>query len=293
MPLSDVLVHYPAFFIGTIGLLGLVVGSFLNVVIHRLPMMMEREWRQQAAEILDLELETQSGVFNLAVPRSRCPKCNHQVRPWENIPVVSWVLLRGRCSSCSDSISVRYPLVELAIGLISAAVAFKFGYGVPCFAVLLLVWACVALAMIDIDHQFLPDSIVQPWIWLGLLASYLGMVTSLESSFIGVVTGYLSFALPAWLYSKVAGRTAMGAGDYKVMALFGAWLGWQMLPVIFLLSSIAAAIFGVILGRRRDEPYPFGPFIIVAGLVALFFGHDLYAWYAHAKGIRIDEAFFK
>lgn len=284
---------YPTFFIGAVGILGLLVGSFLNVLIYRLPIMMERECQQQAREILNLEDGSPSVVFNLAWPRSRCPGCGHQVRAWENIPVLSWVMLRGRCSSCRQPISVRYPIIEILSALISCLVAARFGYGLACLSVLLLVWGSIAVALIDFDRQLLPDSIVQPGIWIGLGVGYLGILTSLGSSFLGAIFGYLSFAVPAWAYSKVRGRTGMGDGDFKLMALFGAWLGWQMLPVIFILSSIAAAIAGVALCRMRDEPYPFGPFIIAAGLVALFFGHDLYAWYAHANGIRIGDAFFE
>jgi leader peptidase (prepilin peptidase)/N-methyltransferase len=292
MSASELSLLYPAFFIGAVGLLGLLVGSFLNVLVYRLPIMMEREWQSQAREVLSLEADTQAEVFNLAQPCSRCPGCGHQVRPWENIPVLSWIMLRGRCSSCKQSISLRYPLVECFSALLSSLVAAKFGYGPTCLAMLVLAWGSIALVMIDFDHQLLPDSIVQPGIWIGLGIGYMGFLTSLSSSFIGVILGYLSFALPAWLYSKVTGRDGMGDGDFKLMALFGAWLGWQMLPLIFLLSSLAAAIAGVLLGRMRDESYPFGPFIIVAGFVALFFGHDLYAWYAHANGFRLDKSFF-
>lgn len=293
MSVSEVAQLYPTFYIGAVGVLGLLVGSFLNVLVYRLPIMMEREWQKQASDFLSLEVDRPSEVFSLARPCSRCPDCGHQVRPWENIPVVSWLILRGRCSFCRQSISARYPLIEIFSALISCLVAAKFGYSAACFAVLLLSWASIALAMIDLDHQLLPDSIVQPGIWIGLGLGYMGVLTSLGSSFIGAIVGYLSFAVPAWIYSKVRGRAGMGDGDFKLMALFGAWLGWQMLPIIFLLSSIAFAATGVVLVRKRDEPYPFGPFIIAAGMTALFFGHDLYSWYALANGIHIRGAFFE
>lgn len=283
----------PVLYVAAVALIGLLVGSFLNVVIHRLPVMMEREWQDQAREILNIKVDKSPEVFNLARPCSRCPGCGHQIRPWENMPILSWLMLRGRCSSCRVPISIRYPLIELSSALLSGLVAFKFGYGVQCLSVLLLVWLSIAVAMIDLDHQLLPDAIVQPAIWLGLGMGYLGVFTSLGSSLIGAVAGYLSFAVPAWVFAKVTGRVGMGDGDFKLMALFGAWLGWQMLPIIFLFASIAAVIVGVALRRLRNEPYPFGPFIVVAGLVALFFGHDLYAWYAHENGIHIGAAFFE
>lgn len=292
MSAIDVLAFYPWTFVSLVGLIGLLVGSFLNVVIYRLPVMMQRDWESQARALLCIEDGLQGEVFNLAFPASRCPGCTHKIRSWENIPLLSWAVLKGKCSSCKAPISARYPLIELIAGALSALVALKLGYSLSCLYALVLVWASIALFMIDFDHMLLPDSIVMPGIWLGLSAGYLGLFTSLENSFVGAVLGYLSFAFPSWLYSKLTGREGMGDGDFKLMALFGAWLGWQMLPLIFLISTVAAAIVGLTLSRMRSTPFAFGPFIIIAGIVALFFGHDLYTWYFQVNGLHIGATFF-
>jgi leader peptidase (prepilin peptidase)/N-methyltransferase len=292
MSAIDVLALYPWTFVSLVGLIGLLVGSFLNVVIYRLPVMMQRDGESQARAFLGFDDGSPGEVFNLAYPPSRCPGCTHKIRSWENIPLLSWAVLRGKCSSCNAPISARYPIIELAAGVLSTLVALKCGYSLACVFALFLMWACIALFMIDVDHMLLPDSIVMPGIWLGLCAGYFGLFTSLQNSFIGAVAGYLSFAIPAWLFTRLCGRDAMGAGDYKLMALFGAWLGWQMLPLIFLVSTVTAAIVGLTLARKRGGAFAFGPFIIIAGLVALFFGRDLSMWYFQANGLSIGATFF-
>lgn len=292
MSAISVLAFYPWTFVSLVGLIGLLVGSFLNVVIYRLPVMMQRDAESQARAYLGLDLGPRDKVFNLAFPRSCCPSCSHQIRSWENIPMLSWAMLRGRCSSCKAPISGRYPIIELATCVMSTFVAMRFGYRIDCFYALVLVWACIALFMIDVDHMLLPDAIVIPWIWIGLSAGYLEIFTSIQSSFVGAIAGYFLFAIPAWIYAMMTGREAMGVGDFKLMSLFGAWLGWQMLPLIFLISSIAAAIAGLVIARKGSVPFAFGPFIIIAAMVALFSGHDLYAWYFRINGLHMTANFF-
>ncbi len=257
-------------------LLGLLIGSFLNVVIYRLPIMMQREWRAQALEYLECPPEQISERFNLLLPSSRCPHCDHQIRSWENIPLISWLALRGKCSSCRAPISSRYPLVELACGLLSGYVAWHFGFTWEAGAMLLLTWGLVAMSMIDIDHQLLPDSLVLPLLWLGLILNNFGLFVSLESALWGAVAGYLSLWSVYWLFKLVTGKEGMGYGDFKLLAMLGAWGGWQVLPLTILLSSVVGAVLGTILLRvQRAEsstPIPFGPYLAIAGWIALLWG---------------------
>ncbi|WP_282615283.1 prepilin peptidase [Pseudomonas violetae] len=287
----DLLRIHPGAFAVMMGIVGLLFGSFLNVVIYRLPVMVQRELRRDARDVLDLELEIQPR-FNLAVPNSRCPCCDRAIRPWENLPVLSWLALRGRCSGCQAKISVRYPLIELATGLLSFITAWHFGYGPQCLFALVMVWGGIALFMIDIDTMLLPDCIVLPGIWLGMVSAYFSIFSSLDNALIGACVGYLAFAIPACVFSLITGRSGMGAGDFKLLALFGAWLGWQALPIIVLLSAVSGAIIGLITVRRGGEPYPFGPFIIVAGFLAMFYGHEIYAMCSHSTGVAIGAKFF-
>lgn len=288
----ELLEYYPVIFSILVGLVGLLVGSFLNVVVYRLPVMMNRAWEREAREILNLEPVLEP-AFSLATPNSRCPSCKHPIRPFENIPVVSWLALRGKCSKCKACISSRYPLVEIISGLLSLLTAWHFGYGAHTAFAVVLLWGGIALFLIDFDEMLLPDSIVLPGIWIGLIASYLNLFSTLENGLIGAVVGYLLLAVPAWIFSAVTGRQGMGSGDFKLLALFGGWLGWQALPLIVLLSTVSAAIIGVIAVRTRGEPYPFGPFIIAAGLLVLFFGHELYAFYSAMSGVSIGAKFFE
>jgi leader peptidase (prepilin peptidase)/N-methyltransferase len=268
----------PALFAGLVFLFSLLVGSFLNVVIHRLPRMMETEWHAQCAELRG-DIPVTAKPYNLAVPRSACPHCGHQITALENIPLLSWLWLRGRCSSCAASISARYPLVELLTALLSAAAAWKWGASVQTGGALLLIWTLVALAFIDFDTTLLPDSLTQPLLWLGLLFNLNGAYTHLPDAVIGAMSGYLVLWSVYWLFKLATGKEGMGYGDFKLLAAIGAWLGWQMLPVTLLLSSVVGAAIGiamiVLVKHDRRVPIPFGPYLAGGGLVALFFGADL------------------
>ncbi|MBU2011538.1 MAG: A24 family peptidase [Gammaproteobacteria bacterium] len=276
MMILELVASHVLAFVLSAALLGLLIGSFLNVVIYRLPIMMQREWRAQALEYLECPPEQISERFNLLLPSSRCPHCDHQIRSWENIPLVSWLALRGKCSSCRAPISSRYPLVELACGLLSGYVAWHFGFTWQAGAMLLLTWGLVAMSMIDIDHQLLPDSLVLPLLWLGLILNSFGLFVSLESALWGAVAGYLSLWSVYWLFKLVTGKEGMGYGDFKLLAMLGAWGGWQVLPLTILLSSVVGAVLGTILLRvQRAEsstPIPFGPYLAIAGWIALLWG---------------------
>ncbi len=268
----------PALFAGLVFVLGLLVGSFLNVVIHRLPKMMESEWQAQCAELRG-ETTPEIPRYNLWTPRSACPHCGRAITALENIPVLSWLWLRGRCAGCGVSISVRYPLVELLTAALSAAVAWKWGASVETAGALLLVWMLVALAFIDLDTTLLPDSLTLPLVWLGLLFNLGGHFASLPDAVIGAIAGYLVLWSVYWLFKLVTGKEGMGFGDFKLLAALGAWLGWQLLPVTLLLSSVVGAAVGIamILLVKHDHrvPIPFGPYLAGGGVVALFFGADL------------------
>lgn len=260
-------------------LLGLCIGSFLNVVIHRLPKMLEREWRLQCAELSGQTTPTEAAL-NLIYPRSHCPKCKHPIRVWENIPLISYfLLLRGRCASCQAPISARYPFIEAITAVLSAFCAWHFGPSWQAIGALLLVWALIALACIDLDTQLLPDAITLPLLWLGLLFNLQDCYTSLASAVIGAMAGYLSLWSVFWLFKLATGKEGMGYGDFKLLAALGAWLGWSMLPAIILLSSVVGALVGIslILFARhgRNTPIPFGPYLAAAGLIALFWGETL------------------
>lgn len=269
----------PLVFAVTAGLFGLMVGSFLNVVIHRLPKMMERDWHSQCAELRGEDPVSPAEPLSLATPRSRCPHCGHMITALENIPVLSWLFLRGKCSACKAPISFRYPLVEATTGLLSAYAAIHFGPGVAAIGAILLIWAMIALTGIDFDTQLLPDSITLPLIWLGLLFNLFGTFTTLSSAVIGAMAGYLSLWSVYWAFKLATGKEGMGYGDFKLLASIGAWLGWQMLPVTILLSSLVGAIVGVglivLVKRGRNVPIPFGPYLAAAGLLALFWGKEL------------------
>ncbi|MEX6501676.1 prepilin peptidase [Pseudomonas zhanjiangensis] len=271
-------------------LLGLLIGSFLNVVVYRLPLMMQRDWQAQAREILELPAPASTPTFNLILPNSRCPHCGHEIRPWENIPVISYLFLRGKCSSCKAPISLRYPLVELACGLLSAFVAWRFGLSWQAGGMLLLTWGLLAMSLIDTDHQLLPDSLVLPLLWLGLIANYFGLFTSLEAALWGAIAGYLSLWSVYWLFKLITGKEGMGYGDFKLLAMLGAWGGWQVLPLTILLSSLVGAVLGVIMLRLRNAatstPIPFGPYLALAGWIALLWGDQITASYLHFAGFR-------
>ncbi|WPO99310.1 A24 family peptidase [Pseudomonas sp. HR96] len=284
----DLLASSPLAFAVCALILGLLVGSFLNVVIHRLPKMLEREWQTQARDILKLPEEPKGPAYNLAVPHSACPHCGHRIRPWENLPLVSYIALRGRCSSCKAPIGRRYPIVELASGLISGFVAWHFGFGWQAGAFMLLSWGLLAMSLIDADHQILPDVLVLPLLWLGLILNTQALNASLVDAVWGAVAGYLSLWIVYWLFKLVTGKEGMGHGDFKLLAMLGAWGGWQVLPLTILLSSLVGAVLGVILLRLRDAqtstPIPFGPYLAIAGWIALLWGDQITASYMHFAG---------
>ncbi len=269
----------------SISILGLLVGSFLNVVIARLPVMLEAQWRSDCQEFLHVAPGEQPRErFNLVVPRSRCPQCGHQITALENVPILSYLVLRGRCSQCRNPISLQYPLVEALTGILSALIAWQFGLTWATGAALLFTWSLVALTVIDLHHQLLPDVIVFPLLWAGLLVSPLAMFSDAPaSSIVGAAAGYLSVWSVYWAFKLLTGKEGMGYGDFKLLAAIGAWVGWQLLPVTILLASAAGAIIGVTLTlvgkHQRGAPIPFGPFLAAGGWCALMWGSDLNALY--------------
>ncbi|WP_398311334.1 prepilin peptidase [Zoogloea sp.] len=269
----------PLVFSAACALIGLFVGSFLNVVIHRLPLMMEREWQAEAAALRGEEPGPQAQRFNLATPGSRCPHCGHPIGALENLPILSYMLQRGRCRHCSGPISVRYPLIELLCAALSGFTAWHFGFGMAGAAALLFLWALIALCFIDLDTQLLPDSITLPLLWAGLLLNLSGTFTDISSAVVGAAAGYLTLWSVFWLFKLTTGKEGMGYGDFKLLAAIGAWLGWQILPLTILLSSLVGAIVGIalIVFRRhgREIPIPFGPYLAAAGLLALYWGPSL------------------
>jgi leader peptidase (prepilin peptidase) / N-methyltransferase len=278
MMLSD-----PFVFSFCAALLGLCVGSFLNVVIHRLPKMMERQWRAECAELSGQEAPA-AERYNLVVPRSACPSCKRPISALENIPLLSWLMLRGRCAGCKTAISPRYPAVEALCAALSAYVAWHFGFGLAAIGALLFTWAMIALTFIDLDTFYLPDSITLPLLWLGLLFNIVGTYTPLAGAVIGAAAGYLSLWSVYWIFKWATGKEGMGYGDFKLLAAIGAWLGWQMLPLTILLSSLVGAVIGIGLivfaGRGRSVPIPFGPYLAIAGMIALLHGSALtHAWF--------------
>ena len=309
--LNDVAVLYsssPALFAGSVFLLGLIIGSFLNVVIYRLPIMLEREWQSQAAAVLSSDAAPISGVsppvdapptdpFTLSTPRSACPSCKAPIKAWQNIPVVSWLMLRGRCASCKTKISARYPVVELATGVLSAWAAWHFGFGWPAACALLITWSLIALTGIDIDHQLLPDNITLPLMWAGLVAAVaIGPVVgavlpvSVKDAVIGAAAGYVSLWLVFHAFRLVTGKEGMGYGDFKLFAALGAWLGWKLLPLVIILSAATGAVLGILMivlrGRDRSAPMPFGPYLAAAGWIAMMYGDSLVNGYLRLSGLK-------
>lgn len=273
----------PAVIFGVVLVLGLVAGSFLNVVIHRLPLMMEREWRHQCRDVDDADPgdahDTGEDTFNLMVPRSRCPACGHPIGALENIPLVSYLFLRGRCRACGTAIPLRYPLVELLGGVLAVAVLLQFGITWAAAAAIVLSWSLLALTFIDLDTMLLPDQITLPLLWLGLLVNLDGTFATLGDAVVGAVAGYGLLWLVYHGFRLITGKEGMGYGDFKLLAMLGAWMGWQVLPVIILLSSVVGALTGIaliVVGRRqRSQPLPFGPFLAAAGWIALMWGEDI------------------
>jgi len=302
MTIIDVIQNNAVIFYGVVAFLGLFVGSFLNVVIYRLPVMMQNEWRdamqdmaadEAAAAALEKgDVDTEAAVrdervasepFNLSVPRSRCPKCNNLITWWQNIPVVSYLMLGGKCRQCKTPISARYPIIELVTMLLSLVVAWHFGPSIQCVLGIITTWFLVAMTMIDFDHQLLPDSLTLPLMWIGLLASLIPVFTDVRSAVIGAAAGYLILWLVFQLFKLITGKEGMGYGDFKLLAAFGALLGWHQLPIIILLSSLVGAVVGITLiaitGRDKNIPIPFGPYLAAAGWIAMLWGEQISSVY--------------
>ena len=287
----DILLNFPYFLTALACLIGLLVGSFLNVVIYRLPIMMQRNWRKECTEYLQIdstESEPQE-TFNLVFPLSRCPNCNTPIKPHQNIPVISYLFLKGQCATCSNPISSRYPIIEAFTAITSGIVAWHFGYTPQTVFALMLTWSLIALSFIDIDHQLLPDNITLPVLWLGLFLSLFGLYTDVHNSIIGAIAGYTILWSVYHLFKLATGKEGMGYGDFKLLALFGAWLGWQYLPVIILLSSLVGALIGIsmiiIVKRDHNIPIPFGPYLAASGWIALLWGNDLNQFYLSTVGL--------
>lgn len=290
MELFDTFRAVPWFFVATAIVIGLMVGSFLNVVIHRLPIMLERDWKAQCLEYLGDKIVVKSpepatgGVkYNLIVPRSSCPSCGHRITAIQNIPVVSYLFLGGKCSACKARISIRYPIVELATGLLTGFLAWRFGVTWTAAFAIVYLWALVALTFIDADTTLLPDDITLPLLWLGLLVNIGGVFTDIGSATLGAVGGYLILWSVYWAFKLLTGKEGMGYGDFKLLAAIGAWLGWQLLPLVILLSAAVGTVVGiagiVLKGKDKGAKLPFGPYLAAAGFIALVWGQLLNAWY--------------
>lgn len=285
---SQPVIFYPLTFI-----LGLIVGSFLNVVIYRLPKRMEQELKDACAELADIETEYVPnkwfGLAYLMTPPSTCLSCGHRIKAWENVPVISWLLQKGKCTSCSTHLSIQYPVVELLTGILSLVVAWHFGFIWQTLAALILTWSLVTMSVIDIKLQLLPDVLILPLIWLGLMLNLNGWFTDIESAVYGAVAGYLLLWFIFHFFLLITGKEGMGYGDFKLFALFGAWLGWQFLPQILLVSTVVGAISGLgmilFLGRDKAVPIPFGPYLAAAGWIAMLWGEKINQSYLQFAGI--------
>ncbi|MFI7859529.1 prepilin peptidase [Pseudomonas promysalinigenes] len=282
------LAEQPSYFICLAAVLGLLMGSFLNVLVHRLPIMLERQWQREAQQVLGLPTR-QHERFDLLLPASHCPPCKQAIRAWQNIPVISYLALRGRCSACKQPISARYPLVEVACALLSMAVAWHSGVSLQALALLMLTWSLLALSLIDQDQQLLPDVLVLPTLWLGLMVNAFDMLVALPDALWGAVAGYLSLWSVYWVFKLVTGKEGMGYGDFKLLALIGAWGGWQVLPMTMLLSSLIGVVAGLCLLRLRKQSastaIAFGPYLATAGWIAVLWGDEIYAFYLQLFGM--------
>ncbi len=293
MTTIDLFQEQPEIYLGLAAVLGVIVGSFLNVVILRLPVMMERQWRRQCAEFDEQPSSTttteEEERFDLSHPASHCPGCGHKIRFWENIPILSYLLLRRRCSECGMRIPGRYPLVESLTAILTVVVAWHYGPGIQALAAAVLTWTLIALSVIDADHQLLPDSITLPTLWLGLGLSLFGIFTNTHDAIIGAIAGYLSLWLVFQSFRLLTGKEGMGYGDFKLLAMFGAWIGWQGLFPIVLTSSLLGALVGVsivaFIGRDRQIPIPFGPYLSLAGWITLLWGQQMRDAYLNWAGI--------
>lgn len=290
----SLIANTPSVYYALTCLVGLLVGSFLNVVIFRTPQIMEQEFRAECCDFLAIKDKKVQGISNeritLSTPNSTCPSCKKSIKPWHNIPVISYLLLRGKCAHCGTHISIRYPMVEMATGLLSVFTIYLLGFNNSGLVALVLLWSLISLTMIDIDTQLLPDSITLPLIWLGLIANSFGLYTDLFDSLWGAVFGYLSLWSVFWLFKLITGKEGMGYGDFKLLAALGAWMGWQFLPLIILLSSFVGAVIGIagiiILGRNKNIPIPFGPYLAIAGWIAFIWGDNIVDYYFQFIGLH-------
>lgn len=280
--------HSPLFFYGITFIFSLMIGSFLNVVIFRLPKMLEQGWKRECREFLADEVikptnASDDQTITLSTPSSTCPSCQHKIRFYENIPLISWLFLRGKCSQCQSKISLRYPLVELATAILSVVIAANFGVTFTTLMLLVLTWGLICLTLIDYDHMLLPDQITLPLLWLGLLVNINGAIVPLSDAVIGAVAGYMSLFSVFWLFKLVTGKEGMGHGDFKLVAVFGAWIGWQLLPLLILMASAVGAIIGISLmvfkNHQREQAIPFGPYLAIAGWITLIWGNGIWSWY--------------
>lgn len=287
MNLWTFFIEQPGFFYSTVTLLGLLVGSFLNMLVHRLPIMLERQWQAEAREVLGLP-EVTHPRLDLCLPASHCPHCGHRIRAWENVPLLSYLALRGRCSACKGHISLRYPLLELGCAGLSLATAWHWGVSWEALLALPLVWCLLAVSLIDAEHQVLPDVLVLPTLWLGLLLNACGLFVAVTDALWGAALGYLSLWSVYWVFRLITGKDGMGHGDFKLLAMLGAWGGWQVLPITLVLSSLTGALMGLYLLRRRHATMgtamPFGPYLAIAGWIAWLWGDEMYAFYLQLLG---------
>ena len=278
MQAINLLSNNPAFFIGCSFSLGLLIGSLLNVVIARLPAILERGWKSECQQLLELD-NPPTIKFNLVTPRSQCPSCKHIISSLENIPVFSYLIQKGKCRHCGISISAQYPLIEIFTAILTGFIAFKFGFSWQALLAMILGWSLVTLAMIDFKTTLLPDNITLPILWLGIIANYFNLFCSLEDSVLGAIFGYLSLWLVFQTFKLITGKEGMGYGDFKLLALLGAWLGWQYLIAIILISSVVGSIIGITLivtkALGRDVPTPFGPYLALGGIICLLWGPEV------------------
>ena len=282
MNIIDLFLQNTGIFYTFVALIGLSIGSFLNVVIYRLPLMLENDWKSQCRELLEIKEQAEE-VVTLSKPASTCPNCQHKIRAWENIPVISYLFLKGKCSQCQTPISIQYPLIELLTATLSLAVAIKFGVSWQTVFGLILTWSLIAMSVIDLHKLILPDNITLPILWIGLLISLFTIFTDPVSSIIGAAAGYMILWSVYQTFKLLTGKEGMGYGDFKLLALFGAWFGWELLPLIIILSSASGAIIGILMivfkKHDRNIPIPFGPYLAIAGWICLLWGQQIMHWY--------------
>lgn len=279
----DLLAQSTPFYLGFVFLLSLLVGSFLNVVIYRLPVMMKNAWQDEVDQYNEKAHDTKRPPFNLIKPDSTCPSCGHKIRAWENIPVISYLFLRGKCSNCGTKISIRYPLIELFTALLSTLVAYELGFNLPAFGFIACTWLLVAMTFIDIDEMLLPDTLTLSMLWIGLLVAAISPQINTGDAIIGAALGYLSLFSVYWAFKLLTGKEGMGYGDFKLLAAIGAWVSWQHLPIVILLSSLVGAVVGITImllkNKNSNLAIPFGPYLAAAGFLTMLYGSQIADWY--------------